>query len=81
MEISIITATADDASTVARLVKALTDEIIERTKTRHFNVDLAASTALCRRLIEQGHYRVLLAVEQPGGETVGCATLCESHAL
>ena len=81
MEISIVAATADDAPTVAELVQALTDEIMQRTEKLHFNVDLAASTTLCQRLIEQGHYRVLLAVEQPGGEVVGCATLCESHAL
>jgi GNAT superfamily N-acetyltransferase len=80
MEISITEATAEDAPTVARLVKALTDEICQRSAA-HFDVDLVVSTALCRKLIEQGHYRVLLAIEQQGGETVGCATLCESHAL
>lgn len=81
MELTIVSATPGDAPVVARLVMELTDEICRRTEIRHFNVDLAASTALCRRLLQQGHYRALLALEQPGGEAVGCATLCESHAL
>jgi GNAT superfamily N-acetyltransferase len=81
MELSIVTATADDAPHIARLVKALTDEICERTGTRYFNVDLTASTQLCRRLIKQGSYRVLLVVDPQNSERVGCATLCESHAL
>ena len=43
-------ATSADAPLIASLTKALTDEIIERTAARHFDLDLAATTELARTL-------------------------------
>ena len=80
MSCSIRKATADDAAAVAAMVKALTDEIIERTQAPHFNIDLARTTARCRDFLESGNYAVYL-VENEAGRGVGFVTLCESHAL
>lgn len=80
MNCSIRQATPDDAAAVAAMVKALTDEIIERTRARHFNVDLPQTTARCRDFMETGKYAVYLAVGE-AGRNVGFAALCESHAL
>jgi GNAT superfamily N-acetyltransferase len=71
----------EDAELVARFAKALTDEIIDRTGARHFNVDLESTSKLCRTLMKQGNYRVLLAIDSASDSPIGCATLCESHAL
>ncbi|HKI50699.1 MAG TPA: GNAT family N-acetyltransferase [Geothermobacteraceae bacterium] len=81
MDISIRQAEPADAGQIARFAKALTDEIIKKTGTRHFNVDQEKTTALCRELMTQGKYRVLLAFEAKSERPIGCATLCESHAL
>lgn len=81
MDIVIKQAQPADAGLIARLAKALTDEIIERTGARHFNVDEEATSGLCRSLMEQGKYRVLLAFDAKSERPIGCATLCESHAL
>lgn len=81
MSISIKKATSVDAQEIAAFAKALTDEIIEKTGAQHFNVDITATTDLCRNLMEQGKYTVLLAINEETGRAVGFATLCESHAL
>jgi len=79
MQISIHLATPDEASRIAAMAVALTGEIMERTGTRHFNVNLLETTALCRRLMKAGSYIALVASE--GAEPLGYAGLCESHAL
>lgn len=68
-----------DAGIVAAAVKALTDEIIERTRAQHFNVDLPQTEARCRDFLETGSYAVYVA--ERDGACIGFAALCESHAL
>lgn len=70
--------TADNAL-VTDFALALTQEIMARTGTPHFDIDRVGIEALCARYLESGIYSVLLA--QAGHATVGFATLCESHAL
>jgi len=81
MNISFKVASPADANVIASLAKALTDEIINRTGARHFNVDIPATTELCRTLMEQGKYTVLLAHNDETEAAIGFAALCESHAL
>lgn len=81
MNLAIRQAGPDDAELIARLAKALTDEISGRTGARHFNVALESTRKLCRTLMEQGKYRVLLAVDSGSERPIGFATLCESYAL
>ena len=81
MSIYIKKATPSDAQVIATFAKALTDEIIEKTGAQHFNVDITATTNLCRNLMEQDKYTVLLAVDSESNISFGFAALCESHAL
>lgn len=69
-------ARADEA---ARLAVCLTNEIMDRTGGKFFDVDLPLATRLCRSFIEQGHYTVVAAEE--AGEIIGFGTLCESRSL
>jgi GNAT superfamily N-acetyltransferase len=62
----------------ASLVIALTSEICDRTDTERFPIDLPGTTTLCRRLLEMGHYTVLLG--RLRGKPVAVATIAESHA-
>jgi hypothetical protein len=68
-----------DAETIAALAIALTGEICERSGAEPFLIDLPGTTALCRRLVEKGHYTVLLG--KIGAEPVAVATVAESYAL
>jgi len=81
MDTYIRKATTEDAPIIASMAHALTDEIIDKTGARHFNVDIPTTTQLCRDLMEQGKYRVLLAVDRGTDTPIGFASLCESHAL
>ena len=74
-------ASLSDAQTIASLAKALTDEIINKTGAQHFNVDITETTELCQRLMEQGKYTVILAVDDKTETAIGFAALCESHSL
>jgi len=67
------------AGEIARLAVCLTEEIIERTGIRHFEVDLPKAERLCRAFLESGRYEAFAALD--GDEVVGFGTLCESHAL
>ncbi len=57
----------------------LTNEIIERTGTKHFDVDIPLAESLCRKFLEQGQYTVIAAISDD--EIVGFGALCESHSL
>lgn len=81
MRIYIKKATSADSQVIASFAKALTDEIIAKTGAQHFNVNIDETTELCRNLMEQGKYTVLLAVNGESDTSIGFATLCESHAL
>jgi len=81
MAVTIRQATPADAPEVARMVKALTDEIIEMIGEEHFDVDTQLSAVLGRDWIEGGKYVAYLALNDASGQTIGVATLCESRSL
>lgn len=82
-QFSIRPAGIEDAPEIARMVLALTEEIGRAlpapAQGRHFDLDQAQTSALCRRLLQEGHYHAVLAVA--GEQPVAVATLAESHAL
>jgi len=67
------------AGEIARLAVCLTQEIIERTGIRHFDVDVPLAEALCDDFVRQGHYHVVAACD--GAKIVGFGALCESRSL
>ncbi len=79
MSIEIRAAVPGNAGIIAGLAIALTNEIIERTGMRHFDLDGAGLEATCRRLMTQDAYAALLAME--GTRVVGYAGMSVSHAL
>lgn len=81
MTYSIVMADSGDAVAIAGLAIALTDEIIARTGARHFDVEPAATAALCCRYLDAGIYSVVLARDTATERPLGFAALCESHAL
>lgn len=64
---------------VAQLAVCLTNEIMERTGIRHFDVDASHAMKLCQDYISSGIYQVLAAFDK--GAVVGFAALCESYSL
>ncbi len=78
MAVTVARAAPADAGMLARMVKALTDEIIARTGAPHFDLSIDALTAQAAAFIADGTYTVLLARDP---EPVGFAALCESAAL
>lgn len=70
---------ASSAAEIGRLATCLTQEIIERTGVRHFDVDEARAIALCREFLTQGCYQVMAAFE--GERVLGFGALCESCSL
>lgn len=81
MAFAIRQATPADAPEIARMVKALTDEIIEIIGQEHFDVDVQTSAALSREWIELGSYAVYVALDDASARAIGVVTLCESRAL
>ncbi|MEJ2694070.1 MAG: GNAT family N-acetyltransferase [Candidatus Thiodiazotropha sp.] len=67
------------AQDVAQLAVCLTNEIIERTGFKHFDVDIPLAIELCEKFIRQGHYHVVAAFDDD--RIVGFGALCESHSL
>lgn len=74
-------AVPEDATVIAAMAKALTDEIIGRTGTAHFDLDVLQTAVRCREFLARGIYTVFLAVDEDAQKTTGFAALCESHAL
>ena len=70
---------ASRAEDIARLAVCLTNEIIERTGIRHFDVNVPKAVRLCRRYLENGRYAVIAALD--GEEVVGFGAQCENHSL
>ncbi|MBT0962815.1 GNAT family N-acetyltransferase [Denitromonas iodatirespirans] len=77
MEYRLIDETSTDE--VARLAVCLTNEIIERTGVKHFDVDLPLAMALCDEFVRQGQYSVIAAFD--GATIVGFGALCECRSL
>jgi hypothetical protein len=68
---------ASKTEEVARLAICLTNEIIERTGTKHFDVDISSAIYLCNDFINTGHYYVVAALDND--DVVGFGALCESR--
>ena len=67
------------AEEIAKLAVCLTDEIIERTGTKHFDVDIPLTVDLCNSFIKDSHYQVIAAFND--NNIVGFGALCESRSL
>ena len=64
------------------MAAALTDEIMARTDTPHFEIDQGRITSLCREYLTNGIYRVLLACDNgKSGEFAPDANLVGVLAL
>ena len=64
---------------IAKLAVCLTNEIMERTGAKHFDVDVPLAEDLCRQYVSQGIYFVIGAFDEE--QIVGFGALCESHSL
>jgi GNAT superfamily N-acetyltransferase len=69
----------EKSNDVAKLAVCLTNEIIERTGIKHFDVDIPLAEKLCKKFMEQGIYTVVAAFNND--RIVGFGALCESHSL
>ena len=52
------------AEDVAKLAVCLTNEIIERTGIKHFDVDVPLAIDLCDKFIANGQYTVIAAFDR-----------------
>ena len=64
---------------IAKLAVCLTNEIIERTGIKHFNVDEPLAVSLCQNYVSNGLYNVIAAFDE--NKIIGFGALCESHSL
>lgn len=64
---------------IAKLAVCLTNEIIERTGIKYFEVDVPLAIRLCDNYVSNGLYNVIAAYDQD--EIVGFGALCESYSL
>ncbi len=80
MAFSVRAASVGDSAAVAAMIHALTSEIMARTGTPHFDIDLVRLQDNCLEFLREGRYQAYLALDA-GGRPVGVATLCESYAL
>ena len=67
------------AEEIAKLGVCLTNEIIERTGIKHFDVDVPLAIELCDKYVSNGIYHVLAAFDE--NQIVGFGAMCESHSL
>ena len=64
---------------IAKLAVCLTNEIIERTGIKHFDVDVPLAIRLCENYVSKGLYTVIAAYDQD--KIIGFGALCESYSL
>ena len=67
------------AEEIAKLAVCLTNEIIERTGIKHFDVDVPLAIELCNKYVSNGLYHVLAAFDE--NQIVGFGAMCESYSL
>jgi len=79
MNINFRKATVKDVETIGALVVALTNEISELTKTKHFDIDLEGTIKRCQELISDGHYVAIIGEYENKG--IAVVTLTETYAL
>jgi len=68
-----------ESKDIAKLAVGLTNEIIERTGIKHFDVDIPLAEKLCDEFVENGQYSVLAAFD--GSQIIGFGAMCESRSL
>lgn len=68
-----------EAENIAKLAICLTNEIMERTGKKHFDVDTQLAIKLCQQYVANGLYNVMAAFD--GEQIIGFGTLCESHSI
>ena len=81
MSVTIRKAAPADAADVARMVKALTDEIIALIGDGHFDVDEKASATLAAEWLASASYAAYLAIDDARDRAIGLATLCETRSV
>lgn len=64
---------------IAKLAVCLTNEIIERTGIKHFDVDVPLAIKLCEDYVSNGLYHVIAAFDE--NIIIGFGAICESHSL
>lgn len=64
---------------IAKLAVCLTNEIIEKTGIKYFNVDAPLAINLCNSFIKDSHYQVIAAFDNDS--IVGFGAICESRSL
>ena len=67
------------AEEIAKLAVCLTNEIIERTGIKHFDVDVPLAVSLCQSYVSSGLYNVIAAFDKD--TIIGFGALCESRSL
>ena len=72
-------ATEKDASVIAEMVVALTEEICARTDVSHFDLDVNKTQRHCEQFLKEGHYSAVLGFE--ADTPVAVATFTETYAL
>jgi len=68
-----------ESEDVAKLAICLTNEIIERTGVKHFDIDIPKAVELCHSYIANGTYTVIAAIDEQ--QIIGFGAVCESHSL
>jgi GNAT superfamily N-acetyltransferase len=76
----IVLAGPADADAIAAMAVALTEEISAGIGMRQFDLDPAGTAALCRDMLTDGRYLVLLA-RRDGADALGFAGLPEGRSL
>lgn len=64
---------------IAKLAVCLTNEIIERTGTKHFDVDVPLAIDLCENYVSNGLYHLMAAFDRD--KIIGFGAICESRSL
>lgn len=64
---------------IAQLAVCLTNEIVERTGIKHFDVDVPLAMELCENYLSNGLYYVMAAFDED--VIIGFGAVCESHSL
>ncbi len=67
------------AEDIAKLAVCLTNEIIERTGIKHFDVNVPLAINLCENYVSNGLYHVVAAFD--GDIIIGFGAICESRSL
>ena len=79
VKIEVRRANPEDAELVAAMAIALTDEISASLREKQFDLEIERTTELCRALLDEGRYVVLLA--SAGGAAAGFVGISEARAL